>query len=348
MSYLMDVPAEFAAKYALGKVVRYGSMLKDAKTGKFVAQLRETPALINLISKMPINPVNMVSSLVNSGSSLVANYQLYNQGKQLTDIGSKINSLQGQLSLLTGMAKSNVVIGVIGSTASLATFALCAIKFKAIEDRLESIENNTTAILHSLKEMDKHNDERELRTYLSKVTSNFDYLLSPLISKNTIENRQQGLAEGFDGLNYYLKYQIDKNGLLENLNSIRFIYDVMLIAAMGEFRGFIMLNNIEGANYILKKRVERFVFLNKCLANIVDKLLLDETSTNSYLLQKEKELRPFVTGIKDSLVEFDCQRLIVSEYLMKNNISIKKYYEEIDDGNSELIKVVTTKLRPDN
>ena len=340
MSFLMDVPAQFAVKYGLGEIVRYGSILKDAKTGLIVAHLRETPALVNLISQMPVNPVNMLSGLVQASSSLVANYQLYNQSNQLADIALQVNSLQGQLSTLTGVVKSTVAIGSIGAVASMATFALCAMKFKAIEDRLKLVENQTTEILSKLKEIDSNNDKREVRAYLNKIITSFDYLLSPSISKTTIEIKQHGLTEGFNGLNNYVKYQIDKDSLSIDLSSIQFVYNVMLMAAMGEFRGFVILNDIEGANYLLKKRMSDFICLNKYLTNITQKLLLDKVLTNSELLEKEKQLKPFVTEIVDSCVEFDCQRLIVSEYLMKNRISIKRYYEEIDSNDSELIKIV--------
>ena len=36
------IPFDFAADVAVGKIVRYGAILKDAQTGRIVAHLQET------------------------------------------------------------------------------------------------------------------------------------------------------------------------------------------------------------------------------------------------------------------------------------------------------------------
>ena len=56
MSIIVEIPEAFSKAYKLGKVVRYGTVLKDVNIGRIVAHLAESKNLIDLVSKIPANP----------------------------------------------------------------------------------------------------------------------------------------------------------------------------------------------------------------------------------------------------------------------------------------------------
>jgi hypothetical protein len=151
MSIIMNVPEAFSTAYKLGKVVKYGTILKDANTGKIVAHLAESKNLINLASSIQSNPTQIATGLVSSVSSLAANYQLYNQNIKLDQQSIKIDNLLNQVKSLTGLTHFTAVVSSVGAIASVATFALCAVKFKAIDSRLNTIEKKVDGIIEKLE-----------------------------------------------------------------------------------------------------------------------------------------------------------------------------------------------------
>ena len=169
MSIIVDIPEAFSTAYKLGKVVRYGTVLKDVNTGKIVAHLAESKNLIDLISKIPANPAQMVTGLVNAASSVATNYQLYNQSIQLAEQGKQLSQLAEQVTSLAGLTKFAVGLSGVGAIASVATFALCATKFKAIDNRLNNIETKVDAVFDRLERQERNTEKRrDVRLFRSK------------------------------------------------------------------------------------------------------------------------------------------------------------------------------------
>ncbi len=253
MSIIVEIPEAFSKAYKLGKVVRYGTVLKDVNTGRIVAHLAESKNLIDLVSKIPANPAQMVTGLVNAASSVAANYQLYNQGIQLTEQGKQLSQLAEQVTSLAGLTKFVVGLSGVGAIASVATFALCASKFKAIDNRLNNIETRVDAVLDSLEKQERNTEKREIRNYLCEIKSSFDYLI-PTVSRSKVEEIQRDLSRGFSGINVYLKDKIHSSPKQIDIDDVIFLYNTLTITAMGEFRGFVILNDVQGAKHILYKR----------------------------------------------------------------------------------------------
>lgn len=318
----MDIPEKLADEVASGKVIRYGAILKDVNTGRIVGHLKESKDLINLVSKVPVNPVQMVSGVVECASSLAANYQIHQQG-------IKIDYLATQVKNLTGVVKFAATASSISAIASIGTFALCAAKFKAIDDRLRIIEKKTDTIIEGIEAIRTDNEKRELRQYLTQIKGSFDYLL-PTSSKTRVENIQGNLSTGFVGIHSFLKYKAAEAPQKLNLDDVMFLYNVLVITAMGELRGFAILDDAQGAKHLLNQRSSDLIGLKDSFLNIANaandsKLPFDQIG------KKCVQLENFVTNLIPCYANFDSQRLIVSEYIENQSIGLKKYYEEIED-----------------
>ena len=327
MSILFEIPEAFSSSYKLGKVIRYGTVLKDVKTGNIVAHLTESKSLIDLVSKAPTNPVQMVTGLVDAASSIAANYQLYNQN-------IKIDFLTEQVTSLAGLTKSALELSGVGAIASVATFALCATKFKAIDNRLNNIEKKIDLILDKLQLTEKNNEKREIRSYLCEIRSSFDYLI-PTASASRIENIQQNLSRGFTGINSYLQDKIQVSAKDLEVEDVIFLYNTLTITAIGEFRGFVILNDTQGAKHILQKRRNDLRELKKLFIQISKSKRLDPNISTNQLDEFKSEFATLVDNVTSCYADFDSQLLIVNEYIDKDNIPLKKYYENIENNDKD-------------
>jgi Holliday junction resolvasome RuvABC endonuclease subunit len=342
MSIIVEIPEAFSTAYKLGKVVRYGTVLKDVNTGKIVAHLAESKNLIDLISKIPTNKVQMVTGLVNAASSVAANHQLYNQsiqlteqGIQLAEQGKKLSQLVEQVTSLSGLTKIAVGLSGVGAIASVATFALCATKFKAIDNRLNNIETKVDAVLDRLELQERNTEKREVRTYLCEIKSSFDYLI-PTASRSKVEEIQRDLSRGFSGINIYLKDKIQSSPKQVDIDDVIFLYNTLTITAMGEFRGFVILNDVQGAKHILHKRKTDLNDLKKSLAHISQVIKADDNKLdNEQLKDKKDQFELLVNNVMACYADFDSQGLIVSEYLDKKKIQLKHYYEDMENDDTQ-------------
>lgn len=342
MSIIVDIPEAFSTAHKLGKVVRYGTVLKDVNTGKIVAHLAESKNLIDLISKIPANPAQMVTGLVNAASSVAANYQLYNQsiqlteqGIQLAEQGKKLSQLAEQVTSLSGLTKFAVGLSGVGAIASVATFALCATKFKAIDNRLNNIETKVDAVLDRLERQERNTEKREVRAYLCEIKSSFDYLI-PTASRSKVEEIQRDLSRGFSGINIYLKDKIQSSPKQVDIDDVIFLYNTLTITAMGEFRGFVILNDVQGAKHILHKRKTDLNDLKKSLAHISHAVKADDNKlSNEQLKEKKDQFELLVNNVMACYADFDSQGLIVSEYLDKKKIQLKHYYEDMENDDTQ-------------
>jgi hypothetical protein len=334
MSIIVDIPEAFSSAYNLGQVVRYGTILKDVNTGQIVAHLAESKNLIDLASAITLNPLQMTTGLVSAASSITANYQLYNQGIQLTEQSIQISRLAEQVTSLSGLTQIGVALSGVGAVASVATFALCASKFKAIDNRLNSIERKVDGIIDSLEELKRDTENREVRACLVGIKSSFDYL-TPTASSSKIVQIERDLSHGFNGISSYLKNKIHNSPKKIDINDVIFLYNTLMITAMGEFRCSVISNNSQTAKHILHKRRLDFHDLKKSFVYISQAIRADKTLSNKQLESKKQQFELLVNNVMACYADFDSQGLIVSEYLDKRKIQLKHYYEDIESDDSQ-------------
>jgi len=77
---LFDVPLRFVGGIAAGDVVRYGSILKDAGTGKILGHLQESGLAQSLLSQAlstTPTPLGLISNTINAGASIYTATQVH-------------------------------------------------------------------------------------------------------------------------------------------------------------------------------------------------------------------------------------------------------------------------------
>jgi predicted small secreted protein len=349
MSISVDIPKHLLEAFKSGQLQRYGVILKDVKTGQIVGHLRETKNFIDLIGKIPANPIQMVSSLVEAGSGLAANYQLYKQNIKLDSVSNQIDVLSKQIDVLAFQnAKMNELLKVIGlasgvgAVASLATFAICISGFKAVSGRLDTIERKLDNVIQHLEEIKNDAKNREIRDYLSHIKYNYDYLSTPDISRNAIETSGHQLGLTFTKLNNYLISRFDKYKLNDDFEETYFLFNVMAISIMGELKGFALLDNKRGAEDTLRRRGDELQNFKRKLLVLNKEIALKNSLQCSQLSKTQMQLGLLIKTTHMCYEEVDSQRLVIANHIIKNQLSLKQYYEDIDDGNTgNLIKFIS-------
>jgi len=192
--WFMEVPKAFQQAYKLGKVRRYGSLLKDVSSGKIVGHLRESHGFLKAMSNINLsavniekvalnftkvinksNPLQFALDILNTISNTVVTHKIHQQGdilknqnqtlEQQSEILNKLTNLideQADLLLDQKKALKQVIIQLdrlglvtnISAYMSIATFGLCAIQFGMITSRLGEIDKKLDKILERLDELE--------------------------------------------------------------------------------------------------------------------------------------------------------------------------------------------------
>ncbi len=123
---VFEVPAQFAARFATGEIMRYGTILKDIGTGQIVGHLQETgiaqSVVSSLVSSLP-TPVSLLSGVVNAGSGIYTAVQV----RQLSLMMSTLQALQ----------VASLGVSLVGVAVSVAGFAYMRQRFNALDSQLD-------------------------------------------------------------------------------------------------------------------------------------------------------------------------------------------------------------------
>lgn len=136
-----EVPAEFLSRVASGELIRYGTILKDAATGKIAGHMQETGVVQHLFSSLSSgSPLSMALDVVNAGSNVYA--------------GVKIEQLKSMLQVLQGLQVATLGVSIAGIGVSVAGFYYMHKRFTALEGRLDQLEGTIRAGFESMAQRD--------------------------------------------------------------------------------------------------------------------------------------------------------------------------------------------------
>jgi hypothetical protein len=121
-------PAEMLADVASGAVVRYGSLLKDAVTGKIVAHMQEgsvAQSLLSLAGSGIPNPVSMAADVFNAGTNVYTAVQ--------------VSKLRAMMETLQALQVATLGVSLVGLGVSVAGFAYMHKRFNSLDERIDQI-----------------------------------------------------------------------------------------------------------------------------------------------------------------------------------------------------------------
>lgn len=159
MPISFDIPERFADVVALGKVVRFGAVLKEVETGRIVGHLQETGALYDMLGRLPSLPLNPFSA-INAVSGVVANVQLHR-------LDSKVEQTLQLVQDLKSMQVASLTLAGLGLGVSVATFAYLKHRMDKVELRLDGIQAGQQKLLDEQRRAELERLETDLDAQLS-------------------------------------------------------------------------------------------------------------------------------------------------------------------------------------
>lgn len=143
------VPLDYAADIELGKIVRTGTLLKDAGTGRILAHVQETGLAQQLLGeafKAPFAPVTSLSSIASN--------------MQLIQLKAMVEGLQ--------------ILQFANLGATLAGIGISAVGFTIISKKLASIDRSLAEFSNRMEEQFQQIRDSKMRARLSRIRGLFD------------------------------------------------------------------------------------------------------------------------------------------------------------------------------
>lgn len=147
MSISFDVPAELAARYAAGLLVRDGALLRNSDTGRIVAHLQETTALAGRFAAAT-NPAGMAMEAGKLGLGAVQ----VAQNEQI----------KAGIALMQQLQVANLALTGIGIGVSVVGFGLVLQQLQGIRRQLEGFGAALAGIRQAVDEVQATLDRRKL------------------------------------------------------------------------------------------------------------------------------------------------------------------------------------------
>lgn len=175
---LFKIPVDLLGRVEAGELIRFGTILKDATTGKIVSHLQETGVAQSILSNLasgPFAPISMVADVVNVGSNIYA--------------GVKIDQLKLMMETLQTLQVVTLGVSLVGVGVSVAGFYHMHKRFNALEVRMDHLSETISAGFESL-------GQRDLRRQLHLTKS----LLQRAHQAQTLSNPSSEYSEVAAGL----------------------------------------------------------------------------------------------------------------------------------------------------
>ena len=123
-----ELPAQFIRGIATGDIIRYGTILKDADTGRIVGHLQESGIAQSLLSQTissATSPLSFVSSIANTGASIYTAVQ--------------VHQLKAMMETLQALQMATLGVSLIGVGVSVAGFLYMRKRFNSLDNRVEKL-----------------------------------------------------------------------------------------------------------------------------------------------------------------------------------------------------------------
>lgn len=136
--WTMTAAAEFIPGLHTGHVVRYGSILKDAVTGRIVGHLQETGLLHGALSAVaplsppPLNLLFYGLQAVTTASSVAGNMQM-------ARLQSSVGQLQASMGAMQVLGAATLASSVVGIGATVASTMILMRRIDGVAEKVDGL-----------------------------------------------------------------------------------------------------------------------------------------------------------------------------------------------------------------
>lgn len=337
MAILMDASSTYLADLALGKVVRYGAILKDAGTGQIVGHLKEAGVMGNILSSVAqsplgaLNPAGMVADVV---GHTINGFQLHGIQRSVDEVKAIVDGLQ----LATNVA---AMASVASLGVSVAGFAMVQHKLKQMDSKLDGIAGDVQSIKRALSDLALNWDALSDARFEAAAET---LIVAEQASTETRrrEHAQHAVHE-FSLLRQYYSKLLQRRSILEDpeldvdaLNEIMARYTVscmgllhgeFMVGDLSAYRGWLDLVNNEYAERVCFN--VRDVYIARCDRAAPLDLELNHEALSRDLGALSAVSNESVARLESCYAELD--------YLEIHGIAPARYLQELREHETDLV-----------
>ena len=329
----MEPAAKFATDIALGKVLRYGAVLKDAGTGQIVGHLKETGDMASILSNLitsPLNIANAANPLSFVTDAIGHGYNAY----QIREVKSLVEGLQ----LATNVA---AISSVVGLGVSVVGFAVVNNKLRKMDAKIDAVAGDVQIIKKVLSELSI--------SWEAMSNARFQTAAETLIvaERSETEDRRQELAKEaaseFALLRNFYSHLLQSKGLFEDISlDLDSLYEIVArytVSCMGVLQAEFMtgdlgsystrLDTIQSEYADLVSFSPKELYLARCDQMAPLNLGLDHESLS-------KSLSAFAATSTENAARIDSYGTEL-EYLQNKNLSVSHYLQSLREHESDIV-----------
>jgi hypothetical protein len=267
-----SAPAQLLAQVATGDLVRYGTILKDAGTGRIVAHLQETGAFSNAMTQVLPTAGEMISS-GGPVSMLMEGVSIYQNHKA----GRKIDAL-------TEMVSSLETLNLVGAVASVAGIGVTVASTVVLMQRISVVDENLKSLTERVEGIPREIRDQQVSDLLTEVDTQLQMLeeaplrVSAGGMKADMEAAEKTLHSTFNAL-HNMAIQSARLPVLD-MELLRTLLSGLAVAGAAQIKSLVWLNDLAVAEKRTIKQAEQLFQLSQLLPQDV---LMNRTESNPQL-----------------------------------------------------------------
>lgn len=320
------IPTEFSLGIADGSIVRFGSLLKDASSGKILGHLQETGIGQKLLSDIVTAPFSPLAPF-NIASDIYTNIQI-------SQIKTMIASLQMLQFVNLGAALTGIGVSVVG--------------FNLINQKLTKLEKHIVDIKDQLDQHFKCLIDRELRAHFSRIKSlliEAQTALSLTNPTNTFMFIASRLSEEAGYFRGELVNMLNQDGFNNEL-FINFTQG-MLTCNSARLECFLLSNELEAAKANAKQMGQELSDISHAIEpSILTQKSLGSSGINNNVSSvtyraKQQEMVSLVKGLRDA-TDVAQTRPFLIDTLIRNDINGRDFIQSLQDEKEHPLFIVSS------
>nr|MBL8456189.1 hypothetical protein [Zoogloeaceae bacterium] len=327
---VFSVPEKFATGLLDGSIVRYGTLLKDAGTGRILAHVQETGLAQQLLSNIGIHsftPWGAVTSVANLATSGYASAQ--------------IHQLRGMLETMQVLQFANVGMAAVGLGVSAVGFAVINRRLNGLKN---DIEQFSTRVEHHFQELkDTHWRQRfsSIQVCVGRADRAFQ-LSEPKAEWLRIEAK-------LDEESGYLAHSIQ-----DHLGRSHFDVDwfkqlttSLILCDAVRLRCLVQADELKlarsTASAVGKNYTEMFDSISAIqLADKITRSCKDQDQDELSLFRRHRQHAQLITDDLQEVTDAAISKSLLIEHLIENKVSGSRYLSDIAEHHQHPIVLLTT------
>ncbi len=327
---VFSIPEKFAVGLLDGSIVRYGTVLKDAGTGRILAHVQETGLAQQLLSNAGVQaftPWGAVATVANLSSSGYSNLQLH--------------QLKGMVEAMQVLQYANLGVAAAGLGVSAIGFAVINRRLKGLKSDIEQLSARMDHHFQELKNTHWREHFSRIQVYVDRADRAFQ-LSEPKGEWLMIEaklNEESGYLTHTiqDHLNHH---HFDIDWFRELTSSLLLCDSVRLkcLVQADELKLARSTSSAVGMSY-----TELFDPISVTwLADRITRSSTEQTKDEQSLFREYQQTAQLITNNLQEVTDAAISKPLLIEYLIDHDVSGSRYLEDIATHDQHPVILLTT------